>query len=277
MHKVFLIFSLITLVSCAELSTKGKIKLYAFDCGDTKVKDISIFSPGVDQGQTKDLVVSCYLIDHPQGLMVWDTGLSDDIAKNKDGLKVRGGAFHLKVEKTFLSQLNELGVDPKKIRYLAFSHMHFDHTGNAKYFTKSQVLMQEEEYEAAFSPNFAQYGFNQASYAMLKDNVKKIKGDYDVFGDGKVIILKTPGHTPGHQSLMVDLANEGKIVLSGDLYHFKKNREFSRVPSFNFSKPETLKTMKKFEKYLVKNEAKLWIQHDPEQAKSRKYSPKYYY
>jgi len=276
--KQILLLLTILFISCAEVQTdKPKIKLYVFDCGENNVKDISIFSPGFDKGVQKTLVARCYLISHPQGLLMWDTGLSDSISNKPDGLSVRNGVFTLSVKKTLSSQLKELKIDPQSIDYLAFSHMHPDHSGNANLFKNSKVLLQSKEFEAAFGSNPKKYSFNKQLYSEIQiKNIIKLNDDYDVFGDGSVKIIKTPGHTPGHQSLYIDLPKTGKIVLSGDLYHFQKNRTYKRVPSFNFDKEMTKRSMDKLEAFLVKNKATLWIQHDPDQAKTIKLSPAYY-
>lgn len=282
MIKIIVLIGAILLSSCSHNSTtdqtkKPALQLYVFNCGENAVKDISLFSPGVDQGVQKDLVIRCYLIKHPKGTLMWDTGLSDSLVKYKDGLKVREGVFTLKVKKTLISQLEKIGVRPHSINYLAFSHMHSDHSGNANLFANSQVLMQKEEYDAALGKDPGKYSFDSNLYNKLnKDNVKILNGDYDVFGDNSVKIIRTIGHTPGHQSLYIDLPQTGAIVLSGDLYHFQKNREGKRVPSFNFNKEQTLESMEKMENFLKDQRATLWIQHDPDQAKGIKLSPHFY-
>jgi len=124
MKKNLFIFILL-FISCAQVqSQKTKIKLYVFDCGENKVKDISLFSPGIDKGLERTLVARCYLIKHPKGLLMWDTGLSDSLITKPNGLSVRNGAFVLSVNKTLESQLKELNIAPSSVDYLAFSHMH---------------------------------------------------------------------------------------------------------------------------------------------------------
>lgn len=208
-------------------------------------------------------------------MLLWDTGLVDTIGSK--GIDVWNGAFNMRVEKTLGSQLDEIGISPKDIAYLAMSHSHSDHTGNANRFKSSTLIIQEEEYDAIFSDKAKELGFEPETYKDLKNSKTiKINGDYDVFGDGQVIIKRAIGHTPGHQMLYVNLKESGPIILSGDLYHFTKNRDHSRVPSFNFSKEDTLKSMKEIEKFIKDKKAKLWIQHDLEQNKTINHSPAYY-
>ena len=118
---------------------------------------------------------------------------------------------------------------------IAFSHTHGDHVGNANYFTKATLYMQEPEYAAAFGANPSKFGFDPSTYEKLRANpVVKLNGDYDVFGDSSVMIFSTPGHTPGHQSLLVRLPKRGPVVLSGDMTRFQENWVNRRVPANKF-------------------------------------------
>jgi len=246
-----------------------------FECGKVQVHDISLFSPGVDEGKEKFLTNSCYLIQHDKGTMIWDTGLPDALAGQQ--AEAFGGKLTLSVNKTLKGQLDEIGVDPSAIQYMGISHFHGDHTGNANLFNNAKLLIQPAEYDAAFGDTPAKYGFNPGSYNQInKDNILVLEGDYDVFGDGSVTIKTAPGHTPGHQMLLVNLKDSGPIMLSGDLYHFTKNRTHQRVPSFNFDKEQTLATMKEIEGFVSETGAQFWIQHDKEQNAKIKHSPDFY-
>lgn len=277
--KNLIILFLLLLASCSTIDqSKNKVKLYVFECGNINVSDVSVFSPGYDKGVKKRLTNSCYLIQHPtKGNLLWDTGLPDELAKQKDGI-VSGGVFHLKVENTLESQLEQLKVKPSDINFVGISHFHFDHTGNLNKFPHSKILLQKEEKKAALSKNAKKYHFNPDSYNKIsKKNFIAINKEYDVFGDGSALILAAVGHTPGHQVLQVNLEKEGTVILSGDLYHFTKNREFKRVPSFNFDKSQTLKAMDKIENRVKETQAQFWIQHDYEQNQTIKHSPKFYF
>ena len=273
MKVIFLaVLSTLLLSACSQ---KPPLTLHVFECGQVNVHDISLFSPGVDEGQPKELVGSCYLIQHEKGSMIWDTGLPDALAGNK--ADAFGGKLTLSVGNTFASQLDAIGIKPDSIEYLGISHFHGDHTGNANLFKNASLFIQKAEYDAAFGENPKQFGFNPDSYSQI--NIEKIQilnGDHDVFGDGSVIIKTAPGHTPGHQMLLVNLEKEGPIMLSGDLYHFTKNREHKRVPSFNFDKKQTLETMDAIEKFVKESGAQFWIQHDKEQNATIKHSPEFY-
>ncbi len=251
-------------------------RLYVFECGTIAVNDISVFSPGVDVGKKKVLTDSCYLVVHPKGTLVWDTGFSDAMAALPDGKQVSAN-FHVRVKKTLASQLHEAGVAPEAVTYLGLSHMHFDHIGNVALFPKATLLMQKEEYESAFGPDAAKFGNDAKNYPTLGANPnQQLTGDLDVFGDGSVVIKRALGHTPGHQALFVKLKKSGNILLSGDMAHFTKNWEHRRVPSFNFDKEASVKTMNEMAAFIKANKAKLWIQHDLEQNAHILHAPKYY-
>jgi glyoxylase-like metal-dependent hydrolase (beta-lactamase superfamily II) len=237
--------------------------LHVLDCGSITLSDQSQMSPGVGVGQRLDLTVTCYVIDHPRGTLLWNSGLPDALAQQPDGL--RGQLYHVRVSQTLVSQLEKLGMTPDSIDYIALSHLHFDHTGNANLFNRATWLIQQPEFEAAFSDRASQMGFDRTMYDSLRNNtVQQLTGDHDVFGDSSVVILSTPGHTIGHQSLMVRLANSGTLILSGDLWHFRGNRARRGVPSFNFDKDQTLASMDRVEQLLRQHQARLIIEHDPQ-------------
>ena len=251
-------------------------RLYAFNCGTIDVSDISVFSPGVDVGKKKTLTDSCYLIVHPKGALMWDTGLSDEIAAMPGG-KQLSEKFHGSLKKTVAAQLKEAGFSPDSVTHLGLSHMHFDHIGNVGLFPKATLLMQKEEYASAFGADAAKFGNDAKNYPTLGANPKQeLSGDHDVFGDGSVVIKRAVGHTPGHQSLFVKLTKTGNILLSGDLAHFTKNWDNRRVPSFNFDKDMSVKAMNDMAAFMKENKATFWIQHDLEQNKKIKHAPKFY-
>ena len=252
------------------------LRLYVFDCGTIDVSDISVFSPGIDEGEKKTLTDSCYLVVHPKGTLMWDTGLADELAALPDG-KQLGKAFHVRLKQPLSAQMKAIGHAPESVRYLGLSHMHFDHIGNVGLFPKATLLMQKEELQSAFGPEAAKFGNDPKNYPTLGANPKQeLSGDHDVFGDGTVIIKRAVGHTPGHQMLFLKLKKTGKILLSGDLAHFTKNWENRRVPSFNHDKGVSIRAMGEAAKFLRDNKATLWIQHDLEQNASIRHAPRYY-
>jgi glyoxylase-like metal-dependent hydrolase (beta-lactamase superfamily II) len=185
--------------------------MYVLECGESKTKDVSAnWSPGVNVGMAWEFSDNCYLIQHGKQLFLWDSGMPDSIAAKPEGVPAASGLLTMWVRKTLASQLQALGIATTDVTDIAFSHFHGDHVGNANLFTSATLYIQQTEYDAAFGSDPSKFGFNPALYEKLKANPTiKLSGDRDVFGDGSVMILSTPGHTPGHQSLLVRLPVRG--------------------------------------------------------------------
>jgi glyoxylase-like metal-dependent hydrolase (beta-lactamase superfamily II) len=253
--------------------TSAPLRLYVFDCGTLRIADPARFSLTMDEVSTLELSVPCYLIEHPDGTLLWDAGLADSLAEGSPHTQENGTVTT--VTATLRAQLEALGYQPSDITYLALSHLHYDHAGNANDFTASTWLIQRPEHEAAFGG--AGGFFDVAFYGELENSeTVLLDGDHDVFGDETVVIKSAPGHTPGHQVLFVDLADTGAVVLSGDLYHFPENRTLKRVPTFNFDEAETLASMDAVEAFLMQSGATLWIEHDSAANALLNKSPAYY-
>jgi glyoxylase-like metal-dependent hydrolase (beta-lactamase superfamily II) len=247
----------------------GLERLYILNCGEGTAGDISRWSPGVNVGKSMPFVDNCYLLKHAQGWMLWDTGLTDNIATMPKGLAPADpAATHWYRPKTLAEQLAHLGVKPADIKFMAVSHTHPDHVGNVEMFPQAMLFVQTAEYTWP--------GTNKMPRFKPEHPVTKLDGDRDLFGDGSVIVLATPGHTPGHQSLLVRLPKTGALVLSGDAVHFKSNWENRGVPAGNASKEQTLASMEKIAGVLKTEKAQLWINHDKAQRDSLKMAPAYY-
>jgi N-acyl homoserine lactone hydrolase len=271
--------SLLLLASAARAEggpTATADRMYVLECGQSKTNDVSNWSPGVNVGVAWEFSDNCYLIKHGDSFFLWDSGMSDSIVAKPEGVSAGGGILTLWVRKTLGSQLAELGIAPAEISHVAFSHFHGDHVGNANLFTAATLYIQEAEYDAAFGSNPGEFGFAPALYEKLKLNrTVKLNGDQDVFGDGSVVILATPGHTPGHQSLLVRLPRRGAVVLSGDMVHFEDNWVHRRVPARNFDREQSLQSMKRIAALLATERAELWINHDKVQSARIPKAPQY--
>jgi len=247
----------------------GIEKLYVLDCGQNIGKDQSRWSPGVNEGKAIEFSDNCYLIRHDKGVLLWDTGIPDAVAAMPDGMVVASGAITYRRVKTLAAQLEQIGVKPSDVTHVAVSHTHGDHVGNLALFPSSTVLIQGAEYDWAMAgPAKPTFVATQA--------IKKLAGDHDVFGDGSVKIVSTPGHTPGHQSLLVLLPKTGALLLSGDAVHLQDNWAHQRVPSMNFNREQTLASMKRIAALLEERKAQLWINHDKAQSDRLKYAPAFY-
>lgn len=251
------------------------VRLYVFDCGVLKGLDPGLFHFTKDQVKTTEMAVPCYLIVDPKGTLMWDVGVVPDTAFKGDGKPVTQG--YATATRTLKSQLAQIGYQPSDITYLAMSHYHSDHTANANEFAGSTWLVRKVERDAMFAPKPAGI-INPSTYSKLKDSRTIIldKDEYDVFGDGKVIVKYAPGHTPGHQVLIVKLAKTGTVVLAGDLYHFPQERFSGKTPTFEYNREESLASRATIEAYVKKNHAQLWIEHDYIANSKLKKSPRYY-
>ncbi len=243
------------------------IKLYAMNCGDFSFPDVDAFADdGSMKGVARTFVDPCYLIRHPSGDLIWDTGVPEGIADSPNGVDPKGAWVHIVVKNKLSEQLGELGLKPADIKYLSFSHMHFDHTGNGNLFAGSTWIVDADERAAMFSDS-ARKTDDFAGYSALeKSKIELIEGDAtrDVFGDGSVVIYQAPGHTPGHTVLLVKLAKSGPILLTGDMWHLRESREKRLVPSFNFNREQTLASMDKVEALAKETGARVIRQHVPE-------------
>ena len=247
--------------SAAQQAKPASLKMYALECGRIEMLDLGLFDKdGAYDGRTNSAVSTCYLVRHPKGDLLWDTGLPDALHQQKDG--VTNGPFHVSVPNTLADQLHELNISPEDIEYLSLSHSHFDHISNAGQYAQSTFLVHENEYAHMFRDDAKKDEQNFASYSAL-ENAKTVKfsGNYDVFGDGSVTIIETPGHTPGHTVLQLELEKSGTVLLTGDLYHFHEAREKRTIPVFNTSAEQTLQSMDKFEALAKEKQAKVIIQH----------------
>ena len=282
---VALLFGLIAWPPANGQSRKAappkSLRLYVLDCGRITVAngDSMGFKPG--ELATSNMVTPCFLIVHPRGTLMWDTGEIPDSAFKSGVAPQTSGAFT--VDRPLLPQLAAIGYTPADITYLALSHYHGDHVANANAFSGSTWIVQKGDHDAIFAPRVDTQkklgSVADASYFtdLAKSKILLLKGeDHDVFGDGTVVIKFTPGHTPGHQSLFLKLAKTGPVLLSGDLYHYPEEITYKRIPSFDSDKELTAKSRAMIEEFVKKNHAQLWIQHDYTAGIKRKIAPEFY-
>lgn len=259
---------------------RESLRLYVMDCG--KINQVGAAEFGFKDGElATEMFNPCFLIVHPQGTLLWDTGEIPDNALERDGSPTEVRSYT--VAKPLLPQLAAIGYTPADITYLAMSHYHNDHVANANAFAGSTWIVQGAEREAMFATavDVARNGPippNRVFYSTLENSETIIlEGeDHDVFGDGTVVIKFTPGHTPGHQSLFLRLEQAGPVLLSGDLYHYAQ--ELNRAASFvnHASNSVTTRSRAAIEDFVRKEKAQIWIQHDAAHGAALKKAPDYY-
>lgn len=264
-RNALILATILSLSTPAEANTQpvnaDDIRLYALDCGDLVIDDMGIFSDtGEHAGERGALAVPCYLIRNRDRWLLWDTGLGDRLADIPGGLSQSGSKWI--VHRTLASQLRQLGLEPDDIDYVGLSHLHADHSGNIGLFSKAKILLGNAELPWARTGGIGTDP--KLVVQVAAENVEVVSGDRDVFGDGRVTILRTPGHTPGHQSLLLDLPNHGRYLLTGDLYHTRENFVEGLVPGANVSRADTLASFDRFKRIADRTRATVIVQHSPE-------------
>jgi len=259
------------------------MRLYVLDCGV-----LNISREGVERyhvttaevGETR-MPVPCFLVAHPKGTLMWDVGVIPD-----DGVELAaaGGARYdvnptaaAVVTRTLRSQLAAIGYRPADVTYVAVSHAHKDHTANLNQFAAATWLTPSAEREFMWKPNNERV--EPRFYSALEKSkwVPLNADEHDVFGDGKAVIKAAPGHTPGHQVLVLDLASIGRVMIAGDLYHYAPERAFHREPPANeFNVQQSTASRAKIEDYLKTTRTAIWIEHEWASNVKLKKAPQYY-
>jgi N-acyl homoserine lactone hydrolase len=250
------------------------LRLYVFDGGTLDIPDTSPYQFKKEELANYKMSIASFLIAHPRGTLMWDTGAVPDTAFQGGG---PGKLRYATSTRTLTAQLTDIGYQPGDITYLALSHFHWDHVGNSNLFAGSTWLVPKSERDTMFaeppSPRT-----ERANFSALQ-NAKTVfldKPEYDVFGDGSVIIKAAPGHSPGHQVLFLKLPKTGPVVLSGDLYHYPEERKLNKIPTTEFNRDQTAASRADVEAFLKKTGAQLWIQHDITANAKLKKAPQFY-
>ena len=237
----------------------AEVELWRLDCGRIWVADLDEYSDTrAYVGQRRRFAAGCYLVRHGDDYLLWDTGLA------KDGLGkplTEGDTDSYSLSTTLVDQLARLGVRPQQVTTIAISHYHFDHVGQAADFPHAKLLMGKGDLEVLRTPGSPR-AKPLARWIGGGGAVEEVTGDKDVFGDGRVVILDLPGHTPGHKGLLVKLERTGAVLLSGDAAHIRENLDTNGVPSFNVDRARSLASMDRLRQLARNLKATLIIQHD---------------
>ena len=200
-------------------------------------------------GLKVQLVYSCYVIRHGDDVMIWDTGFPKGTAATAPKASI-------------VELLPQLGVNPAQVKFVGISHSHGDHIGQANLFPQATLLVGKGDWDVLSDAKLTTNQTPITPWLTGGSKVEPLTGDRDVFGDGSVIVLNMPGHTPGHRALLVRLKEMGTVLLTGDLAHFRENWETDGVPPFNTGRAETLASLDRFKKIATNLKATVIIQHD---------------
>jgi N-acyl homoserine lactone hydrolase len=239
--------------TAATAQTAATVTLTRLDCGTSAApSDVGRFSDTYAlDGKKVQLAFSCYLIKHGDDYMVWDTGNPAGTAASSP-------------KTSLVDLLAQLKLTPDQIKYVGISHYHGDHTGQVSSFPKSTLLIGKADWEVLTDPKSSGVA-NPATFANWISGggkVEPVAADRDIFGDGSVVMLNMPGHTPGHHSLLVKLKDMGNVLISGDLSHFRENYATDGVPTFNTDRAASLASIDRFKKIATNLKATVIIQHD---------------
>ncbi len=237
------------------------LQLWRLDCGTSRVDNLQQLSDTYNYaGQSRTLTSSCYLLRHNDELMLWDTGFPLKFLKAP--LTEDQGVT---LERSLTDQLAQINIKPDDIDKVAISHYHYDHVGQASQFPKATLVIAKDDLTALEQTPLPPYADRQALSPWLEGNspIEPISGDYDVFGDGTVMMMDMPGHTAGSHALLVRLPESGSVLLSGDTVHFSEQLTNNNVPPFNVDRAKSLASMARLSGIADNLPATLIIQHEP--------------
>jgi glyoxylase-like metal-dependent hydrolase (beta-lactamase superfamily II) len=240
----------------------AEVALSRLDCGSAPAPHgVAAFSDTFAYPALKlQLVYSCYLVRHGDRYLVWDTGQPAD-----------GSPQAPKV--ALVDQLRAADIDPADIDFVGVSHYHNDHTGQLASLPDATLLLGRGDWDAVRPDTppegmpAADYARRRAPFAHWTSGEGKVQPlsqpQHDVFGDGSVMMISLPGHTPGHHGLLVKVAGKGNVLLSGDVTHFHENYATDGVPNWNTDRADSLASLDRFRKMAEHLKATVVIQHDP--------------
>ncbi len=242
------------MTASASAQAAPEVTLTRLDCGtngpptDVALRFTDTYAY---DGVKVQLVFNCYLIKHGNDYFVWDSGQP-----------MSAGPVAPKTP--LVDLLAQAGVKPEQVKYVGISHYHGDHIGQVGSLPKSTLLIGKKDWDVLTDPKMGAVAnpANFANWISGEGKVEPVPGDKDVFGDGTVVMLNTPGHTPGHHSLLVRLKEKGNVLITGDAAHFQENYDSNGVPSFNTDRAESVASIDRFKKIAANLKATVIIQHD---------------
>lgn len=257
------------------------MKVYFFQSGILKSQK-QYFTAGRGVGESFHVPVPFFLIDHPQGFVLYDTGCAYETIHNKHehwGDVVAAYDPVLTEEEWVVNAIQKVGVKAEDIKYVIQSHLHLDHAGGVGHFPNAKYIVQRKELHFAYVPDFYMKGayirkdFDKDVDWIILDGDKEPK--LDLFRDGKIIIHFTPGHTPGHQSLLLNLEKSGPMLLAADSCYTSENLEEDVLPGLVADPISTVATIQKF-RLMQEQGIQIVTGHDPVAWEKFKKAPAFY-
>ena len=260
----------------------SEIRLYMFECGTLKTVTCAI---KMNQGNDPyEIPVPWFLITHPRGNVVIDGGNAAEVAQ--DARKHWGAIVDVYVPvmtpaQACIPALQSVGIDPASVKYVLNSHLHLDHTGAIGRFPNATHIVQRCEYEYAFTPDwFAAGGFIRADFDKPGLKWQFLEGlatdHYDLYGDGVIKMIFTPGHAPGHQSFLITLPDSGPMLLTVDAAYTTAHWDEKALPGFVASTVYTVRSVRKLHAIAEQTGAKVVTGHDPITWPTFKHAPEFY-
>jgi glyoxylase-like metal-dependent hydrolase (beta-lactamase superfamily II) len=255
------------------------LRLYNMICGGIDISATSV-DPGADPAERVVVPVHCHLIEHPEGIVLYDTGMSPDAIGDHVwywGRPIAGRIAPVyKREETVMWRLGDLGYRTDQVEIVVNSHLHLDHAGCNRFFAKASFPVHPAELAAARAQEGVKgEAYTAADWKHPLSYVERI-GDYDLFGDGAVRVISTPGHSAGHQSLAVRLANTGTVILTGDCCNQRWVFDRIEPPASSWERREHIASIKKLRALHEAEGGLVLVSHDPAQVREEKIAPAYY-
>ncbi len=255
------------------------MRMYAF-YGGSEAVDKSMLMAGRGIGVQVQVPFLFFLIEHPKGRLLFDTGYNPAVLSHPDDYApARLCTPTVREENLAVNRLAEIGLKPGQIDMVANSHLHYDHCGGNCFFPSATFLVQFDELQSAmwpepFAPLVAESYFR--GDFDLKVHFEQLDGDYDVFGDQSVLLLRTPGHTRGHQSLVLRLPDSGTIILAQDASYLQQSLKEMILPAICWDPRQMYSSFRRLRDLQRREEAFLIPGHDMEMLRDIKIAPKFY-
>ena len=277
-------------MTTAQAESPAGMKLYAFSSGSMKLgkgflQNLAPMEPKIQ------VPIGFFVIKHPKGNVLFDTGNNDKLITDSTYWGKLASVFEAKMtpEDAIDAQLAKIGLKPDDIKYVVVSHMHLDHGGNVGKFPNSTLIIQDDELTFAMFPDepFAG-GYIPGDAQVLRSPVGtskpslmemvRLEGDYDIFGDGSIVVHRSRGHTKGSQMLVVRLPKAGTTILTGDAAYFRDNVEKNLIPNIvlAYDPAGIVKGYNWIRRMMATENANFFTAHDPDAFKAMKKAPEFY-